>query len=95
MAGGISLAATWNPALAERVGSQIGRDARAKGGHFLLGPGVIFIARQSTAVFKAAVKEAHVGAIMNSYNLTNGQHMSQKSTCSPTWSERNGASMAS
>ncbi len=27
--------------------------------------------------FEAAVKEAHVGAIMDSYNLTNGQHMSQ------------------
>src|SRR3954453_6998565 len=40
MAGGISLAATWDPALAERVGTEIGRDARAKGVHFLLGPGV-------------------------------------------------------
>src|ERR1700730_9349716 len=40
MAGGIALAATWNPALAERVGAEIGRDARAKGVHFLLGPGV-------------------------------------------------------
>jgi beta-glucosidase len=28
-------------------------------------------------VFEAAVKEANVGAIMSSYNLTNGQHMSQ------------------
>src|SRR5262252_8851059 len=40
MAGGIALTATWNPALAERVGAEIGRDARAKGVHFLLGPGV-------------------------------------------------------
>src|SRR5450432_1183455 len=40
MAGGIALTATWNPALAERVGTEIGRDARAKGVHFLLGPGV-------------------------------------------------------
>ncbi len=40
MAGGIALAATWNPDLAERVGREIGRDARAKGVHFLLGPGV-------------------------------------------------------
>src|SRR5436190_15006964 len=40
MAGGISLAATWNPQLAERVGTELGRDARAKGVHFLLGPGV-------------------------------------------------------
>jgi beta-glucosidase len=28
-------------------------------------------------VFEAAVKEAHVGAVMSSYNLTNGAHMSQ------------------
>jgi beta-glucosidase len=40
MAGGIALAAAWNTALAERVGTEIGRDARAKGVHFLLGPGV-------------------------------------------------------
>lgn len=39
-AGGIALAATWNPALAERVGTQLGRDARARGKHYSLGPGV-------------------------------------------------------
>jgi beta-glucosidase len=140
MAGGIALAATWNQQLAGRVGTEIGRDARAKGVHFLLGPGVNiyrapmngrnfeyfgedpFLAsrvavnyiegvqsqgvsatikhfmgnnsefdRHNTdsiiseramreiylPVFEAAVKEAHVGAIMDSYNLTNGQHMSQ------------------
>jgi beta-glucosidase len=140
MAGGIALAATWNPALAERVGTEIGRDARAKGVHFLLGPGVNiyrapmngrnfeyfgedpFLAsriavgyikgvqaqgvsatikhfmgntsefdRHNTdsaidertmreiylPVFEAAVKEAHVGAIMDSYNLTNGVHLTQ------------------
>ena len=140
MAGGIALAATWNPALAERVGTEIGRDAKAKGAHFLLGPGVNiyrapmngrnfeyfgedpFLASriavgyvkgvQSQGVsatikhfmgnnsefdrhntdsvidertmreiylpaFEAAVKEAHVGAVMDSYNLTNGAHMTQ------------------
>ena len=140
MAGGIGLAATWNPTLAERVGTEIGRDARAKGVHFLLGPGVNiyrapmngrnfeyfgedpFLAsriavgyikgvqsqgvsatvkhfmgnnsefdRHNTdsiidertmreiylPVFEAAVKDAHVGAIMDSYNLTNGQHLSE------------------
>jgi len=140
MAGGIALAATWNPELAERVGAEIGRDARAKGVHFLLGPGVNiyrapmngrnfeylgedpFLAsriavgyikgvqdqgvsatvkhfmgnnseydRHNTdsamdertmreiylPVFEAAVREAHVGAIMDSYNLTNGAHMTQ------------------
>jgi beta-glucosidase len=140
MPGGIALAATWNPQLAERVGRELGRDARAKGVHFLLGPGVNiyrapmnarnfeyfgedpFLASRLTVsyirgvqsqgvsatvkhfmgnnsefgrhvtdsiieertmreiylpVFEAAVKEAHVGAIMDAYNLTNGAHMSQ------------------
>src|SRR5579864_1374541 len=140
MAGGIALAATWNPALAEKVGTEIGRDARAKGVHFLLGPAVniyraplngrnfeyfgedpFLAARIAVAyisgmqsqgvsatikhfmgnnsefdrhntdsiidertmreiylpVFEAAVKEAKVGAIMDSYNLTNGLHMTQ------------------
>jgi beta-glucosidase len=40
MAGGIALAASWDTTLAERVGAEIGRDARARGVHFLLGPGV-------------------------------------------------------
>src|SRR5262249_53999414 len=40
MAGGIALAATWDAELAQRVGTELGRDARAKGVHFLLGPGV-------------------------------------------------------
>ena len=39
-AAGIGLAATWNPKLAEKVGGGIGRDARARGLHFMLGPGV-------------------------------------------------------
>lgn len=140
MAGGISLAATWNPQLAERVGTEIGRDARAKGVNFLLGPGVNiyrspmngrnfeyfgedpFLASRTAVgyirgvqsqgvsatikhfmgnnseydrhntdsriaertmreiympTFEAAVKEAHVGAIMDSYNLVNGEHASQ------------------
>ena len=140
MAAGIGLAATWNTALAERVGTEIGRDARAKGVHFLLGPGVNiyrapmngrnfeyfgedpFLASRIAVgyikgvqgqgvsatvkhymgnnsefdrhnsdaiidertmreiylpVFEAAVKEAQVGAIMDSYNLTNGTHLSQ------------------
>jgi len=39
-AAGITLAATWNSSLAELVGSELGRDSRAKGVHFLLAPGV-------------------------------------------------------
>src|SRR5258708_13121760 len=38
MAGGIALAHTWNLPLAERVGTEIWRDARAKGVNFILGP---------------------------------------------------------
>jgi len=140
MAGGIALTATWNPALAELVGTELGRDSRAKGVHFLLAPAVNinrapmngrnfeyfgedpflasriavnyingvqsqgvsatvkhFLANNSEfdrhktdsiidertlreiylPAFEASVKEAHVGAVMDSYNLTNGQHMSQ------------------
>src|ERR1700685_4435564 len=138
--GGIGLAATWDPELAQRIGSIIGKDARARGVHFMLGPGVniyraplcgrnfeyfgedpFLSSRTAVAyiegiqsqgvsatvkhfmgnnseydrhntdsiidertmreiylpVFEAAVKEAHVGAIMDSYNLTNGLHMTQ------------------
>jgi beta-glucosidase len=143
MAAGINLAATWDPELAQRVGEQIGRDARAKGVNFLLGPGLnIYRAPmngrnfeyfgedpylagriavgyidgvQSEGVsatakhymgnnsefdrhntdsvidersmreiylpaFEAAVKEAHVGAIMDSYNKVNGEHATQNET---------------
>lgn len=138
--GGIGLAATWDPSLAQQVGKIIGEDARARGVHFMLGPGVNiyrapmngrnfeyfgedpFLASRTAVgyikgvqgegvsatikhymgnnsefdrhnsdsiidkrtmreiylpVFEAAVKEAHVGAIMDSYNLVNGVHMSQ------------------
>jgi beta-glucosidase len=138
--GGIGLAATWDPELAEQIGKIIGEDARARGVHFMLGPGVniyraplngrnfeyfgedpFLAARTAVAYikgmqsegvsatikhfagnnsefdrhnvdskidertlreiylpsFEAAVKEAHVGAIMDSYNLTNGFHMTQ------------------
>ena len=37
---GIALAATWDPELASRVGESLGRDARARGVHFVLGPGM-------------------------------------------------------
>ena len=136
--GGIGLAATWNNALAERIGVEIGRDARARGKHYSLGPAVnIYRAPQNgrnfeyfgedpwlasriavafirglqtqgvsatikhflgnnseylrnttdsrideralreiyLPAFEAAVKEADVGAIMPSYNLTNGLYM--------------------
>jgi beta-glucosidase len=138
--GGIGLAATWDPELAQRIGTMIGEDARARGVHFMLGPGVniyrapmcgrnfeyfgedpFLSARTAVAYikgmqsqgvsatvkhfmgnnqeydrhnmdsvidertmreiylppFEAAVKEARVGAVMDSYNLTNGVHMTQ------------------
>ncbi len=39
-AGGVALAATWDKEFARRLGEGLGRDARARGVHFLLGPGV-------------------------------------------------------
>jgi beta-glucosidase len=138
--GGIGLAATWDPELVGRMGAVIGQDARARGVHFMLGPGVNisraplcgrnfeyfgedpFLASRTAVgyitgmqsqgvsatikhfmgnnqeflrhdgdsiidertmheiylpTFEAAVKEAHVGAIMDSYNLINGQHATQ------------------
>jgi beta-glucosidase len=138
--GGMGLSATWDTDLAQRVGTIIGQDARARGVHFMLGPGVNisraplcgrnfeyfgedpFLASRTTVAyikglqsqgvsatikhfmgnnqeflrhdadsiidertmheiylptFEAAVKEAHVGAIMDSYNLINGQHATQ------------------
>ena len=39
-AAGINLAASWDRDLAARVGEGIGRDARARGVHYMLGPGV-------------------------------------------------------
>ena len=39
-AGGVALAATWDPSFARLLGESLGRDARARGVHFLLGPGV-------------------------------------------------------
>jgi beta-glucosidase len=139
-AAGIALAASWDRDLANRVGAMIGRDARARGVHIMLAPGVNiyrapmcgrnfeylgedpflasriavsyiegmqaqgvsatvkhFLANNSEIdrhhtsseidertmreiylpAFEAAVKEAHVGAIMTSYNLVNGIHMTE------------------
>ena len=39
-AGGVALAATWDPGFARRLGESLGKDARARGVNFLLGPGV-------------------------------------------------------
>ncbi len=137
---GIAIAATWDTELANRVGTMIGRDARSRGVHFMLGPGLniyrapmcgrnfeyfgedpFLAARMAVAeikgmqsqgvgatakhfaannqewdrhsvssdmdertlreiylpAFEAAVKEGHVAALMNSYNLLNGTHATQ------------------
>ena len=137
---GINLAASWDVALAKRVGAAIGRDARARGVQIMLAPGVniyrapmcgrnfeylgedpFLAARMAVGyvegmqgegvsatikhflgnnsevnrhhtssdidertmreiylpAFEAAVKEAHVGALMTSYNLVNGLHMTE------------------
>jgi beta-glucosidase len=39
-AGGSALAASWDTDLARKIGASLGRDARARGVNFLLGPGV-------------------------------------------------------
>jgi beta-glucosidase len=137
---GIALAATFDADLAFAEGSALGRDARARGVSFLLGPGVNIyrapmngrnfeyfgedpflsariavgyiegVQKQGVSAtvkhfalnneeydrhhidsvvdertlheiylpaFEAAVKEAHVDALMTSYNLINGVHTSQ------------------
>src|SRR6266436_571074 len=137
---GIALAASWDPELAERFGKSMGKDARARGVHFILAPGMniyrapmagrnfeyfgedpFLASRMAVAViegiqsrhvvatakhfmgnnqeydrnnvssnidqrtmreiylpaFEASVKEARVGALMDSYNLVNGIHMTQ------------------
>jgi beta-glucosidase len=138
--GGVGMAAAWDPELAQKMGAVVGQDARARGVHFMLGPGVniyrspmngrnfeyfgedpFLAARTAVAyiegvqsqgvsstvkhfmgnnsefdrhntesiidertmreiylpAFEAAVKEANVGAVMDSYNLTNGSHLTQ------------------
>jgi beta-glucosidase len=139
-AAGIGLAASWDVGLAHRVGVSLGRDARARGVNFLLGPGVNiyrapmngrnfeyfgedpYLAGQIAAhyilgvqsqnvvatvkhyvgnnseydrlnqnaiiddrtlheiylpAYEAAVKEGHVGAVMASFNLINGEHATE------------------
>ena len=39
-AGGVALAATWDPDFAHKLGESLGKDARARSVNFLLGPGV-------------------------------------------------------
>ena len=136
-AAGIGLAASWDRDLAQRIGVQLGRDARSRGASYLLGPGVNiyrsplngrnfeyfgedpFLAGETAVgyingvqsqgvsatikhfaannseyfrftsdsvvseralreiylpAFEAAVKKAHVGSIMDSYNFINGLH---------------------
>ena len=140
--GGIGLAASWDRELASKVGAAIGRDARARGIHYMLGPGTNiyrsprngrnfeyfgedpylasemvvgyitgmqqqgvsatvkhflgnnseFLRHDSDSIideralreiylpaFEAAVTRAHVGAIMDSYNLINGKHATENS----------------
>jgi beta-glucosidase len=137
---GIALAASWDVALAERFGASMGKDARARGVNFILGPGMnicrapmngrnfeyfgedpFLASRMAVSViqgmqgqhvvatakhfagnnsefarmtlssdidertlreiylpaFEASVKEGHVGAVMDAYNLVDGTYMTQ------------------
>jgi beta-glucosidase len=139
---GIALAASWDVDLAERFGTAMGQDARARGVHFILGPGMniyrapmngrnveyfgedpFLASRMAVSVirgiqsqrviatakhfagnnsefarmtlssdidertlreiylpaFEASVKEGHVGAVMDAYNLVDGSYMTQNS----------------
>ena len=141
--GGMGLAASWDPKMAETLGAAMGHDARARGVSFLLAPGVniyrapmggrsfeyfgedpILAGRIAVGfisgvqqqgviatvkhfaannqefnrvqvssdvdertlrelylpAFEAAVKDGHVGAIMDSYNPVNGVHPTQNAT---------------
>ncbi len=136
----IAIAASWDVNLAKRFGESMGNDARARGVHFILAPGMniyrapmcgrnfeylgedpYLAARMAVSVikgiqdrgviatakhyvandqefdrnnvssdidertlreiylppFEASVKEARVGAVMDSYNLVNGLHMTE------------------
>lgn len=144
-AGGVGLAASWDTGLARKVGASMGRDARARGVNFLLGPGVNidrspldgrnmeyygedpflagrmavgfidgvqsqgvvatikhFVANNSEydrrhtdsiidertlheiylPAFEMAVKDAHVGAVMGSYNKVNGDYLTENAPIS-------------
>ncbi|MCM1150993.1 MAG: glycoside hydrolase family 3 C-terminal domain-containing protein [Alistipes sp.] len=137
---GIALAAAWDRSLARAYGRSLGRDARARGVHIMLGPGVNiyrsplcgrnfeyygedpYLASETAEAyiegmqaegvmatikhfcgnnqewdrhhvssdidertlheiylptFRKAVEKAGVGAVMSSYNLVNGQHMTE------------------
>ena len=137
---GVGMAASWDRELAVRVGAGIGRDARARGVHYMLGPGINiyrsprngrnfeyfgedpfltgqiatgyiigmqeqgvsatvkhylgnnseFLRHDSNTViddrtvheiylpgFEAAVKQGHVGSVMDSYNLIDGKHATE------------------
>lgn len=139
-AASVMLAATWDTEMARRVGASVGEDARARGIHFLLGPGVnmyrsplngrnmeymgedpYLTGRMATdyiegmqtkgvaatikhyaannseydrhkinavidertlreiylRAFEMAITTAHPGAVMDSYNLINGEHATQ------------------
>ena len=139
-AAGVGMAASWDRELAVRVGAGIGRDARARGVHYMLGPGINiyrsprngrnfeyfgedplltgqiatgyiiglqeqgvsatvkhylgnnseYLRHDSNTViddrtvheiylpgFEAAVKQGHVSAVMDSYNLIDGKHATE------------------
>ncbi|HZD51093.1 MAG TPA: glycoside hydrolase family 3 protein, partial [Silvibacterium sp.] len=62
-AGGIALAAAWDPALAQRMGVSIAQDARARGVHFILGPGVnIYRAPQDGRNFEYFGEDPYLSA---------------------------------
>jgi len=62
---GISLAASWDTELARRVGESMGRDARARGVHFILAPGMnIYRAPMNGRNFEYFGEDPHLASRM-------------------------------
>ena len=88
--GGIGLAATWDPDLAARIGATIGQDARARGVHFMLGPGVnIYRAPLNGRNFEyfgedpflaARIAVAYISGMQSQVKLSQTQNTTVKTT---------------
>jgi hypothetical protein len=90
------VASTWDPGLAEKVGAQIGRDARAKGRHFLLGPGVNIyrsLLMTATSSTSAPGETRRVGVPLNTrsfahYDVGQKQWRADRETTMSWWEAR-------
>jgi beta-glucosidase-like glycosyl hydrolase len=83
----MALAAMFDPRPAYRYGDLVGNEVKAKGNDVVFAPTVNSVVDERTLreiylpQFEAAVKEAHVGSIMCSYNRLNASTRARTSTC--------------